>query len=77
MDICADPACARGTAHAPVGRTPVTVTVDGHTWRTSVWRDTKSNRSLLPVPKKYLGTRRAGDVVSVTLELDPLDLDDA
>lgn len=41
--------------HAPPaghawGRTPVIATVDGHRWKTSVWRE-KSGRTLLAVPK--------------------------
>jgi Domain of unknown function (DUF1905) len=60
-------------ATRPWGRTPVTATVDEVTWETSVWRDTKSNRSLLAVPKKYRGSKGDGDQVTVTFVFDPDD----
>ena len=58
--------------HAPSaalawGRTPVHATVDGHAWRTSVWRE-KSGRVLLAVPKKVRGSKDDGDAVRVQLE---------
>ena len=49
------------------GRTPVLATVDGHQWRTSVWRE-KSGRTLLPVPKSARGSKGHGDEVEVRLE---------
>jgi hypothetical protein len=49
------------------GRTPVTATVDGQQWKTSVWRG-KDGRTLLAVPKDVRGTKGDGDQVSVTLE---------
>ena len=52
----------------PWGRTPVTATVDGVTWKTSVWRDSKNDQSVLAVPKKYRGTKGDRDRVRVTLE---------
>jgi hypothetical protein len=51
----------------PWGRTPVRATVDGHVWATSVWRDRKHG-TLLPVPKRLLGDKTHGDLVSVILE---------
>lgn len=60
-------------ATRPWGRTPVTATVDDVTWETSLWRDTKSNRSLLAVPKKYRGSKGDGDAVTVTFVFDPDD----
>jgi hypothetical protein len=48
------------------GRTPVNATVDGRSWATSVWRD-RAHGTLLPVPKRLLGSKEAGDVVSVAL----------
>ena len=58
--------------HAPTatyawGRVPVIATVDGHRWRTSVWRE-KSGRTLLPVPKAARGDKDDGDRVRVRLE---------
>jgi hypothetical protein len=58
-------------SHAPEvtrgwGRTPVTATVDGHQWETSVWRG-KNGETLLPVPKKVRGSKKQGDTVTVTL----------
>ena len=50
------------------GRSPVRATVDGTTWDTSVWWDSKSKRTLLAVPKKVRGTKGDGDRVHVTLE---------
>ena len=60
-------------ATRPWGRTPVTATVDGETWHTSLWRDSKSNRSLLAVPKARRGIKGDGDTVTVTFEFDPDD----
>jgi hypothetical protein len=54
----------------PFGRVPVIATVDGHTWRTSVWRD-KSAGWLLPVPKKVRREKNDGDVVVVEIDVDP------
>ena len=61
--------------HAPSashawGRTPVVATVDGHRWRTSVWRE-KSGRTLLPVPRAVRGEKGDGDEVRVELEFTP------
>jgi hypothetical protein len=58
-------------AHAPPathawGRTPVQATVDGRTWATSVWRD-RAHGTLLPVPKRLLGDKQAGETVVVSL----------
>ena len=53
------------------GRTPVVATVDGHTWKTSVWRG-KDGRTLLAVPKKIRGSKANGDRVHVRLEFDTL-----
>jgi len=60
--------------HAPParhawGRTPVVATVDGHRWRTSVWRE-RSGRTLLPVPKAVRGKKGDGDRVTVRLEFN-------
>ena len=49
------------------GRTPVRATVDGQTWKTSVWRE-KSGRTLLAVPKAVRGEKGDGDSVRVELE---------
>ena len=48
------------------GRTPVTATVDGVTWETSVWRG-KDGRTLLSVPTRVRGAKGDGDSVKVTL----------
>lgn len=53
----------------PWGRTPVRATVNDSTWDTSVWRDSKNDRSLLAVPKAHRGGTGHGDTVMVTLEL--------
>lgn len=49
------------------GRTPVQATVDGHTWKTSVWRD-KGKRTLLAVPKAARGGKGDGDSVMVRID---------
>jgi len=67
------PADIAPPATRPWGRTPVTATVDGVTWETSIWRDTKSGRSLLAVPKKYRAGKGDGDPVTVTFVFDPDD----
>lgn len=48
------------------GRAPVEASVDGHSWRTSVWRE-RSGRTLLPVPKAVRRGKEHGDTVQVTL----------
>lgn len=48
------------------GRTPVSATVDGRSWNTSVWRE-KSGRSLLPIPRTIRGDKGHGDSVRVKL----------
>jgi hypothetical protein len=62
------PATQAPAATRPWGRTPVTATVDGVRWSTSVWRDAKSNRSLLAVPKRVRGAKDDGNAVTVLLE---------
>ena len=54
-------------ATQPWGRTPVTATVDGVTFETSVWRD-KTHGTLLAVPKKIRGTKGDGDTVTVQIQ---------
>lgn len=51
------------------GRTPVIATVDGRTWQTSVWKDTKSGTTLLAVPKKIRAGKGDGDTVEVSIQL--------
>lgn len=48
------------------GRSPVTATVDGVEWATSVWRG-KDGRTLLAVPAKVRGAKSDGDTVTVEL----------
>jgi hypothetical protein len=62
--------------HAPLathawGRTPVVAVVDGHEWKTSVWRE-KSGRTLLAVPKRVRGSKTHGDSVTVKLTFSGL-----
>ncbi|MER7460133.1 DUF1905 domain-containing protein [Micromonospora sp. NPDC126480] len=54
----------------PFGRVPVTASVDGRTWATSVWRDRRAGW-LLPVPARIRAGRDDGDVVTVAIEVDP------
>lgn len=51
------------------GMTPVLASVDGREWPTTVWRD-KTQRSLLPVPKKVRGKKGDGDTVEIVLRID-------
>jgi hypothetical protein len=48
------------------GRTPVRATVDGHSWKTSVWRG-KDGRTLLAIPKRVRGDKGDGDRVRVRI----------
>jgi hypothetical protein len=50
----------------PWGRTPVRAIVDGIEWETSIWRDSKNDRSLLAVPARV--RRRKGEGETVTVE---------
>jgi hypothetical protein len=54
----------------PLGRVPVTATVNGISWETSVWRDTKAGW-LLAVPARIRQGLDEGDQVRVALEEDP------
>jgi hypothetical protein len=45
--------------------------VDGHEWRTSVWRG-KDGRTLLAVPAKVRGAKGSGDSVRVRLTFSAL-----
>lgn len=53
------------------GRAPVLASVDGHEWKTSVWRE-KTGRTLLPVPKTVRGAKGDGDEVRVRLSFSLL-----
>lgn len=54
----------------PWGRTPVCAVVDGVSWDTSVWRDTKTSGALLAVPLRIRGSKRSGDTVTVEFAFD-------
>jgi len=45
--------------------------VDGVSWDTSIWRDTKANGTLLAVPARIRGRKRSGDSVTVEFTFDP------
>lgn len=49
--------------------TPVIASVDGREWKTTVWKD-KTQRSLLPVPRKIRGRKGDGDSVQIDLRMD-------
>jgi Domain of unknown function (DUF1905) len=53
------------------GRTPVIAVVDGHEWKTSVWRG-KDKRVLLAVPKRVRGAKGDGDAVRVGITFNSL-----
>ncbi len=55
------------TAH--FGRTPVRARVDGGPeWSTSTWRDTERG-TLLAVPKRFRGDKKAGDIITIELSI--------
>jgi Domain of unknown function (DUF1905) len=49
----------------PWGRTPVLATVGGLSWHTSIWRDAKNDRALLPVPRRLRGAIGSGERVTM------------
>lgn len=53
------------------GRTPVHAVVDGHAWKTSVWRG-KDGRTLLAIPKRVRGAKTDGESVSVEVSFSAL-----
>jgi len=53
------------------GRTPVDATVDGVSWKTSVWRG-KDGRCLLAVPRRVRGAKGDGDRVRVQIRFRSL-----
>ena len=55
----------------PWGRTPVRAVVDGVSWETSIWRDSRSNGALLAVPARVRGRKGSGDAVTVEFTFDP------
>lgn len=59
----------------PWGRTPVSAVVDGNRWDTSIWRDTKTGRSLLAIPLRVRGLKRPGDPVTVEFTFSDGDAD--
>jgi hypothetical protein len=54
--------------YGPWGRSPVRATVDGQTWDTSVWKDSRLGW-LLAIPARVRGGKGDGD--DVTVELTP------
>ena len=53
----------------PFGRVPVRATVDGRSWDTSVWRDSRAGW-LLPVPRRIRREKDDGDLVTVEIDVD-------
>ena len=53
----------------PFGRTPVTATVLGKSWRTSTFH-TREHGTILLMPKKVVQKRGEGEAVEVRIELD-------
>jgi Domain of unknown function (DUF1905) len=54
----------------PFGRVPITATVDGRTWPTSIWRD-RTHGWLLAVPARIRQGKDHGDTVTVAIAIDP------
>lgn len=73
LDFCAYPKDAGTPVTRPWGRTPVSAVVDGVSWDTSVWRDTKTNGALLAVPIRIRGSKGSGETVTVEFTFDPED----
>ena len=44
--------------------------VDGMLWKTSVWRDTKTDATLLAVPVRVRGHKKSGDTVTVAFTFE-------
>lgn len=57
----------------PWGRTPVRAVVDGVAWETSLWRDSKTDGSLLAVPRRIRGQKVDGDEVTVEFSYEDDD----
>ena len=57
----------------PWGRTRVHAIVDGVAWDTSIWRDSKSNGSLLAVPARIRRRKGDGDTVTVQFTFEEDD----
>ncbi|AMW03693.1 DUF1905 domain-containing protein [Gemmatimonas phototrophica] len=53
------------------GRTPVTASMGGVSWETSVWRG-KDGRTLLALPKKVRGSLGEGDHVTCRIQFSAL-----
>jgi hypothetical protein len=58
-------------ATRPWGRTPVQARLDNDEWKTSLWRDSKSDRSLLAVPARLRRGKGDGDRVRITFTWEP------
>ena len=58
-------------ATRPWGRTPVEAVVDGVAWNTSIWRDSRNDRSLLAVPAHARRGKGHGDRVAVEFAFEP------
>lgn len=70
MDLCDFAQRHLAPRHWLLGMTPVIATVDGKTWKTTIWKDSKRKRTLLPVPKRIRGGKGDGDKVAVELRMD-------
>jgi hypothetical protein len=53
------------------GGTPVHAVVDGVVWDASIWRDSKSDGVLPPVPARIRGRKGDGGSVTVEFTFDP------
>jgi hypothetical protein len=60
-------------ATRPWGRTPVRAVVDEVAWDTSIWRDAKTDRSLIAVPARVRGIKGDGDRVTVSFTFEDND----
>ena len=72
-EIGADIAERTLAARRGFGAVPVTATVEGTVWRTSLFPDAATRRYLLPVRKgvRTAARLRAGDLVEVELDVRP------
>lgn len=51
------------------GRLPVQATIDGLTWDTAIWFDTKNNRYLLPIKSEIRKKKNLLDGASLSIRL--------
>lgn len=69
MDLRVDSEKAGAADYSRLGRTPVTASVDGLEWTTSVFRS-KDGKGFLPVPKRVRGDKDEGARVMIAFSYE-------